>query len=284
VTTMLDTICLITGASNGIGKATAARLAQMGATILAVSRDRTRGDAAAADIRRHAPQAQVEVLIADLSRLDDVRRLAAKVADCHERLDVLINNAGAVDFRRETTADGLDATFATNHLGPFLLTNLLRPQLAASGAGRVITVASSGHRQVKAIPWADLPRGSDMTALQAYQTSKLLNVLFTYELARRLAGTRVTANCADPGFVRTQLGRDATGPFRVFLRLTRPWQSSPATGAETSVYLASSTAAGKATGGYFSKSRQTKSSPLSQDREAAKRLWELSTKLSLIES
>jgi NAD(P)-dependent dehydrogenase (short-subunit alcohol dehydrogenase family) len=277
---MVNTVCLITGATNGIGKATAARLAQLGATILAVARDTARGDTAAADIRRHVPQAEVEVLTADLSRLDDVRGLAAYVADRRDRLDVLINNAGMVNFRREITADGFDATFATNHLGPFLLTNLLRPLLVASAGGRVITVSSSGHRQVRAIPWVDLPHGHGMTALQTYQTSKLLNVLFTFELARRFAGTRVTANCADPGFVRTELGHDATGLFRIFLRATRPWQSSPATGADTSVYLASSPEVATVTGRYFSKSSQTTSSDLSQDPDAAKRLWELSTNLT----
>jgi NAD(P)-dependent dehydrogenase (short-subunit alcohol dehydrogenase family) len=284
MTTMFDTTCLITGATNGIGKATATRLAQMGAKILAVARARDRGEAAAADIRRHAPRAEVRVFVGDLSRLDDVRRLAAQVTERHGRLDALINNAGMVNFRGEITADGFDAAFATNHLGPFLLTNLLLPLLAGSSGGRVITVTSSGHRQVKAIPWADLPRGGGMTALQTYTTSKLLNVLFTHELARRLAGTRVSANCADPGFVRTELGRDATGPFRVFLRLTRPWQSSPATGAQTSVYLASAPEGAQVTAGYFSKSRQTKPSELSHNQEVAQRLWELSTKLSRLQT
>jgi NAD(P)-dependent dehydrogenase (short-subunit alcohol dehydrogenase family) len=268
--------CLVTGATSGIGKATAVRLAELGATILAVARDRARGEQAAAEIWRRAPRARVEVLTADLSRLGDVRMLAAQVQDRYDRLDVLVNNAGVATFRRELTPDGLGVTLATNHLGPFLLTNLLLDQLKQSAPARVITVSSDRHTQLRSIPWDDLEHRRDCT----YKASKLLNILFTYELARRLAGTGVTANCLSPGFVRTELGREATGAFRVFLRLARPFQSSPEAGAQTSVYLATSPEVAELSGRYFEKCTPTESSALSRDPAAAKRLWQLSTELS----
>jgi retinol dehydrogenase 12 len=268
--------CLVTGATSGIGKATAARLAELGATVIAVARERARGEQAAAEIRRRAPRSRVEVLTADLSRLGDVRTLAAQVQDRHDRLDVLVNNAGVAKFRPELTPDGLGVTFATNHLGPFLLTNLLLDQLRHSAPARVLTVSSDRHKQQRSIPWEDLEHGHDCT----YKASKLLNILFTYELARRLVGTGVTANCLSPGFVRTELGREATGAFRVFLLLTRPFQSSPEAGAQTSVYLATSPEVSEVSGRYFEKSTPAESSTLSRDPAAAKRLWQLSTQLS----
>jgi NAD(P)-dependent dehydrogenase (short-subunit alcohol dehydrogenase family) len=267
--------CLVTGATSGIGKATAARLAELGATVIAVARDRTRGEQAAADIRRRAPLPRVEVLTADLSHLGQVRTLAAQVQDRHDRLDVLINNAGVAKFHRQLTPDGLGVTLATNHLGPFLLTNLLLDLLKQSAPARVVTVSSAWHKRQRSIPWDDLEPGHDCS----YEASKLLNVLFSSELARRLAGTGVTANCLSPGFVRTELGREATGAFRVFLRLARLFQSSPEAGAQTSVYLATSPAVAQVSGCYFEKCATAQSSALSRDPAAAKRLWQLSTQL-----
>jgi NAD(P)-dependent dehydrogenase (short-subunit alcohol dehydrogenase family) len=205
-----------------------------------------------------------------------VRTLAAQVQDRHDRLDVLVNNAGVATFRQELTPDGLGVTFATNHLGPFLLTNLLLDQLTHSAPARVITVSSDRHTQQRTIPWDDLEPGHDCT----YKASKLLNILFTYELARRLAGTGVTANCLSPGFVRTDLGREATGAFRVFLRLSRPFQTSPEAGAQTSVYLATSPEVAEVSGRYFEKRALAESSALSRDPAAAEQLWQLSTQLS----
>jgi retinol dehydrogenase 12 len=268
--------CLVTGATSGIGKATAVRLAELGATVLAVARDRARGEQAAAAIRQRAPRAQVEVLTADLSRLGQIRTLAAQVRDRYDRLDVLVNNAGVAKFRPQLTPDGLGVTFATNHLGPFLLTNLLLDQLRQSAPARVVTVSSDRHTQQRTIPWDDLEPGHDCT----YKASKLLNILFTHELARRLVGTGVTANCLSPGFVRTELGREATGAFRVFLRLARPFQSSPEAGAQTSVYLATSPEVAEVSGHYFEKRAPAESSALSRDPAAAERLWQLSTQLS----
>jgi retinol dehydrogenase 12 len=268
--------CLVTGATSGIGQATAGRLAQLGATIIAVARDPARGEQAAAAIRQRAPRSQVEVLTADISRLGDVRTLAAQVQDRYDRLDVVVNNAGVAKVRRELTPDGLGVTFATNHLGPFLLTNLLLDQLRHSAPARVLTVSSDRHTQQRSIPWEDLEPGHDCT----YKASKLLNILFTHQLARRLSGTGVTANCLSPGFVRTELGREATGAFRVFLRLSRPFQTSPEAGAQTSVYLATSPEVAEVSGRYFEKCAPAESSALSRDPAAAERLWQLSTQLS----
>ena len=268
--------CLVTGATSGIGQATALRLAERGATVIAVGRDRVRGEQAAAAIRRQVLGARVEVLTADLSRLGQVRTLASQVQARHPRLDVLVDNAGVAKSRRELTADGLGVTFATNHLGPFLLTNLLLDLLCRSAPARVITVSSDRHTQQRSIPWGDLQPGHDCT----YKVSKLLNIVFTYELARRLAATGVTANCLSPGFVRTDLGREATGAFRVFLRLTRPFQSSPEAGARTSVYLATSPEVAEVSGRYFEDCALAESSALAHDPAQAKRLWQLSTQLS----
>jgi NAD(P)-dependent dehydrogenase (short-subunit alcohol dehydrogenase family) len=268
--------CVVTGATSGIGKATAIRLAELGHTVITVGRDRARGEQAATQLRTRAPRAKIQVLTADISRLGQVRTLAAQLHDRHDRLDVLVNNAGVATFRPQLTPDGLGVTFATNHLGPFLLTNLLLDLLTGSAPARVITVASDRHKQQRSIPWEDLQPGRDCS----YKASKLLNILFTYELARRLAGTGVTANCLSPGFVRTELGREATGAFRVFLRLARPSQTSPEAGAQTSVYLATSPAVTEVSGRYFEKSTPAQSSALSQDPAAAKRLWQLSTQLS----
>lgn len=269
--------CLVTGASGGIGKATALGLARLGASVVIVSRDRDRGDAAAEEIRRRVPGARLDVLTADLARLDDVRALASQVQGRYGRLDVLINNAGVIMFQRELTPEGFEMTFATNHLGPFLLTNLLCDLLRTSAPARVITVGSAVHKQVRSIPWSDLPAA--MLPGPAYQTSKLLNLLFTAELSRRLAGTGVTANCAHPGFVRTDLGRHVTGAFGLLIKATRPFQISAEAGAKTSIYLASSPEVAEVTGGYFAKCRPATPSALAGDREAAERLWQLSEQL-----
>ena len=272
--------CLVTGATSGIGKETAVRLATLGANVIIVARDPVRGEAAGDQIRRRAPLARVETLTADLSSPAHVRLLAAEILDRYDRLDVLVNNAGVIAVRRELTADGFEATFATNHLGPFLLTNLLRGLLERSAPARVVTVASAAHRQVRTIPWEDLPRGGPPGYRQMYPLSKLLNILFTAELARRLAGTGVTANCLHPGFVRTALGRDVTGVPGALIRLALRLRPGPATGAETSVFLASSPEVAGVTGGYFVKRKLTEPSALARDTRAAARLWTLSEELT----
>jgi NAD(P)-dependent dehydrogenase (short-subunit alcohol dehydrogenase family) len=271
--------CLVTGATSGIGRAAAGRLAELGADLVVVARDPARGGAAAGEIRRRAEGARVDVLVADLARPDAVRALAAEVGDRYDRLDVLVSNAGVIKYRREATPDGFEATFATNHLGPFLLVNLLRGLLERSAPARVVVVASGVHRQVREIPWDDLAEGRRFDRMSAYAVSKLLNILFTGELARRLAGTGVTANSVHPGFVRTDLGRDVTGAFGQLLKLVRPFQASPERGAATVVHLASSPDVAEVSGGYFANRRQAEPSALARDRAAAERLWALSARL-----
>jgi NAD(P)-dependent dehydrogenase (short-subunit alcohol dehydrogenase family) len=280
VETLSGKTCLVTGATSGIGKETAAQLAMLGAGVIIVARDAARGAAAAAEIRQRAPRAQLGITIADLSSLAQVRRLAAEVMTEYGRLDVLVNNAGVISLDRKLSADGLEITFATNHLGPFLLTSLLRGLLERSAPARVVTVASGVHRQVRAIPWEDLAHGGQSGQGQAYAVSKLLNVLFTAELARRLAGTGVTANCLHPGFVRTALGREVTGIPGAAVRLALRLRPGPAAGARTSVYLASAPEVADQSGGYFVKSRPARPSALAMDTQAAARLWALSTELA----
>jgi NAD(P)-dependent dehydrogenase (short-subunit alcohol dehydrogenase family) len=276
---MSGTTCLVTGATSGIGKETALRLAMLGATVIIVARDASRGAAAEAEITGRLPLAKVEVMTADLSSLAQVRRLAGDVLGRHSRLDVLVNNAGVIPARRQLTGDGLETTFATNHLGPFLLTSLLRGLLERSAPARVVTVSSAVHKQVRAIPWDDLPRGAQSRQAQAYPVSKLLNVLFTAELARRLAGTGVTANCLHPGFVRTSLGRDVTGVLGTVLPMILRLRPGPEAGARTSVYLASSPEVAGVTGGYFVNCKPAEPGALAKDTQAAARLWALSEDL-----
>jgi retinol dehydrogenase-12 len=280
VTTMSGKTCLVTGATSGIGKQTALRLAMLGATVIIVARDAARGEMAGDEIRQRVPLAQVQILTADLSSLVQVRRLAEEVLARNDRLDVLVNNAGVIMTRQQLTAEGLETTFATNHLGPFLLTNLLCGLLARSTPARVVTVSSAAHKQVRTIPWDDLPHGTQAAHGQTYPLSKLLNILFTVELARRLTGTGVTANCLHPGFVRTALGRDVTGVLGAILRLVLPLRPGPATGAQTSVYLASSPQVAETTGGYFVKCKPAEPSALARDPRAAARLWTLSEQLA----
>jgi len=276
---MSGTTCLVTGATGGIGKETALQLAMLGATVIIAGRDAARGAAAGAEITGRVPLAHVEVMTADLSSLAQVRGLAGGVLSQHGRLDVLINNVGLISPRRQLTADGLETTFATNHLGPFLLTNLLRELLERSAPARVITVSSSAHKQVRAIEWDDLPRGAQSSQARAYPVSKLLNILFTAELARCLGGTGVTANCLHPGFVRTSLGRDVTGVLGTVLPLILRLRPGPAAGARTPVYLASSPEVADVTGGYFVNCKPGEPSALAKDPQAAARLWALSEDL-----
>lgn len=279
-TTMRGTACLVTGATSGIGEQTASGLARMGAAVLIVARDAERGAAVAADIRATAPQGTVELFVADLAAQADVRQLATDVADRHPRLDVLINNAAAVNAEHRLTIDGIEATLAVNHLAPFLLTQLLLGTLTAAPAGRVITVSSYMHHRMKAIPWDDLQGEHGYRGQDAYNLTKLMNILFTYELARRCAGTSVTANALHPGWpLKTNLGREQHGARGAFDRITKLVGSSAAKGARTSLYLASSPAVAGASGGYYAKCKPVTSSKLSHDEDSARKVWQLSADL-----
>lgn len=268
---------LVTGGTGGIGLATATALAGLGARVGIVGRDAARSEAAAAKLR--ASGGQVDVFVADMSSQDEVRRLAQEVLALYPRLDVLVNNVGGYWATRRTTVDGLEHTFAVNHLAPFLLTNLLLDRLRASAPARVVTV-SSGAQAMGRIDFEDLQGEQEYSGQRAYNQSKLANVMFTYELARRLDGSGVTANVLHPGVVRTNFGReDSKGWMRLMLPVIRPFMKSPERGAATSVYLASSEEVKDVTGRYFANSKPKTSSKASQDAAAAARLWDVSADL-----
>jgi len=274
---MKGTVCVVTGATSGIGKAAATALARLGATVVLVGRDRGRTEAAAAEIARVSaspPRAEV----ADLASLEQVRGLAGRLAGL-ERIDVLINNAGLVLGERRITPDGLEHVFALNHLAPFLLTNLLLPKLTASAPARVVTVTSDAHSAARLdLSNPNLEHGWD--SWRSYANSKLANILFTRELARRLDGTGVTANCAHPGVVRTGFGRESKPLLKLGIMIARPFMLSPERGADTIVYLASSPDVAGQTGGYYVKRQRREPSAAARDDAAARELWELSEKLT----
>jgi NAD(P)-dependent dehydrogenase (short-subunit alcohol dehydrogenase family) len=275
---MQSQVCVVTGATSGIGKAAAAALARQGAEIIVVGRDPGRAEATAAAIQADgAPPPKVE--IADLARLDQVRALAGRLNQTLDRIDVLINNAGLVLNERQVTPDGYEHVFAVNHLAPFLLTNLLRPKLTASAPGRVITVSSDAHTAAR-LDLDDPNLEHGWSSWRSYSNSKLANILFTRELARRLDGTGVTANCLHPGVVRTGFGRDARPLMRVGITIAKPFMLSPERGADTMVYLASSPDVAAKTGGYYVKRQLREPSAAARDDGLARRLWEISERLT----
>ena len=279
---MAGRVCLITGASNGIGKETAVALAAMGADVLMVARDPARGEAALADVRTRSGTSSVELLLADLASLDEVRRLARDVRARHGNLNVLVNNAGAFNSQRSETTDGFETTFGVNHLAHFLLTGELIDLLKTSAPSRIINVSSAAHIGAR-LDFDDLQSKRHYGGMRAYGQSKLANVLFTYELARRLEGTSVTANAVHPGVVLTGFGRNNTGlmglGFEVFQIFARPFLLTPERGADTMIYLASSPAVEGVTGKYFVKRLAVPSTPSSYDEAIQKRLWEVSERL-----
>ncbi|MCI0354121.1 MAG: SDR family oxidoreductase, partial [Acidobacteria bacterium] len=274
---MRGKICLITGATLGIGKETALGLARRGAHVVIVGRDADRTRTAADWIRREAGTEQVAFLLADLSSQADVRRLARGFRDTYSRLDVLVNNAGGIFTRRETTADGFERTWALNHLAYFLLTQELLELLKASAPARIVNVASTMHTG-GVIDFGDLQGEKSYRAIRAYSQSKLANVLFTYALARRLQGTGVTANCLHPGGVATGFGQNTPGALKLLLRLAKPFLITAEQGAATSIHLASSPDVEGASGRYFTKCRPARSSSASHDEALQERLWALSLK------
>jgi len=270
---------LITGGTGGIGRATAEGLAAMGARVAITGRDLARTKAAAAQIAA-ASGATVDAYAADLSSQAEVRRLADEVLAAYPRLDVLANNVGGFWAHRHVAADGLEHTFALNHLAPFMLTNLLRDRLIASAPARIVTV-SSGAQSMGRIDFDDLQGGRSYSGQRAYNQSKLANVMFTYELARRLEGTGVTATVLHPGVVRTNFGaEDQAGFFRVMSVVARPFMKTPAQGAEAPIYLASSPDVEGVTGRYYANRAAKTSNKASYDIEAATRLWQVSADLT----
>jgi NAD(P)-dependent dehydrogenase (short-subunit alcohol dehydrogenase family) len=273
-------ICLVTGATHGIGRATAEALAKMGATLLLHGRDSLVVGVVCREISRSAGAGTVTGVVADFSSLGAVRRLAQEVATQHGRLDVLVNNAGTAVTERKETADGLEWQFGVNHLAPFLLTNLLLDELKKSKAARIVNVASMAYRRAH-LDFDDLQAArKSYNTLAGYSASKLANILFTLELARRLEGTNVTANCLHPGVVATNIFRNLGMMGKVFTVVGRPFMLSPTKGAETSIYLASSPDVAKVSGKFFDKSNEAPLLPHATDMEAARRLWEVSEQLT----
>ena len=270
---------VITGATSGIGEVAALTLAKMGARIVFVARDKSRADATLARLRSSAPGIAHSMHLADLSRLAEMKRVAAQIADQEPRIDVLINNAGAMFATRQLTEDRLERTFALNHMAYFVLTAGLREQLLASGAARVISTASEAHRGAN-LDIDDLQFAKGYGALKAYNRSKLCNILFTRELPRRLRGTGVTANCLHPGFVATRFADQSGGLISNVVWLAKFFAISPAKGAETIVYLASSPNVAGTTGEYFYKCLPTKPSTRALDDRAALELWQRSAALA----
>ncbi|WP_342378641.1 SDR family oxidoreductase [Myxococcus stipitatus] len=272
-------VCLITGATGGIGLETAKALGRMGATVVLVGRDPGRTQAAVEAVKQAVAGAQVDTLRADLSSMQSVRALAADFRSRYSRLDVLLNNAGLIIDRRQTTVDGFEATFATNHLAPFLLTHLLLDLLEASGPSRVVNVSSDAHRVGK-VDFDDLQSERSYDGFRVYATSKLANILFTRALAKRLAGTAVTTNAVHPGVVRTGFGHNTQGFFRWIVKLGAPFMLSAEGGARTSIYLSSSPEVEGVSGQYFIRRRQRKPSAAAQDDVSAERLWLESARLT----
>jgi retinol dehydrogenase-14 len=276
--TMVNKMVLITGGSGGIGKATALGVARMGAHVAIAGRDRARIEGAAREIRT-AGHGQVDAFVVDLSSQTEVRRLAGALLETYPRIDVLINNVGGYWHTRHSTADGLERTFALNHLAPFLLTNLLLERLRQSGPSRVVTV-SSNAQALGRIDFDDLQGENSYSGARAYNQSKLANVMFTYQLANRLQGSDVTANALHPGVVRTTFGaEDPRGIQRVLIPFARPFMKTPAQGAATSIRLACSAALEHTTGQYFANGKAKRSSQGSYDQAAAARLWQVSAQL-----
>ncbi len=271
---------LVTGGTGGIGRATAVGLAALGARVGITGRDQARAEAAAVGVRAAPGSPAVDVFAADMSVQAGVRRLAAQVLDTYPRLDVLVNNVGGFWAHRHVTADGLEHTFALNHLAPFLLTNLLLDRLTASAPARIVTVSSGAHAR-GFLDFDDLQGERNYSGQRAYSQSKLANVMFTYELARRLEGTGVTATVCHPGVVRTSFGaEDQAAYVAVMIRVARPFMKTPARGAVTPIYLASSPAVEGITGRYYGNRKPTTSSKASHDTTAAARLWQASAGLT----
>jgi NAD(P)-dependent dehydrogenase (short-subunit alcohol dehydrogenase family) len=279
-TRMHGKVCLITGANSGIGKETALGLAQMGATVVMVSRDHIKGEEALQEIKTRSGNDDIHLMLADLSSQASIRQLVENFQQHYQQLHVLINNAGVVTLKRRETVDGLEMMFAVNLLAPFLLTNLLLDTLKASASARVVNVSSDSHESGY-FKLDDLQSEKSYRFMRTYGQSKLALVLFTYELAHKLQGTAVTANCLHPGFVATNIGQNGVGPAGrsviklIFSRLG----ISPEEGAKTTIYLASSPEMEGITGKYFVKSIPVRSAAISYDESLQRHLWEESAKL-----
>jgi NAD(P)-dependent dehydrogenase (short-subunit alcohol dehydrogenase family) len=269
---MRGKVVVVTGGTSGIGQVAAEQLAGMGARIVLVARDPARTQATLERLRQAGPGVEHSAHLADLARIADTRRVGAEIAATEPRIDVLINNAGALFNTRQLSADGLEMTFAVNHMAYFVLTEALLPRLTASAPARIVSTASAAHSGAM-LDFDDLQMAKGYSGFGAYGRSKLANILFTHELARRLSGTGVTANCLHPGFVATRFGDSSGGLTQLIMPIAKLFAISPQKGAETIAYLACSPDVASTTGLYFSQYRPTTPSPEAQDDAAAARLW-----------
>jgi NAD(P)-dependent dehydrogenase (short-subunit alcohol dehydrogenase family) len=276
---MTGKICLITGGNSGIGKATAVRLAKMGATVVIVSRNKEKGETAVTDIIAKSGNNNVELIQADMSSQSSIHKLAEDFKARHEKLRLLINNAGVYLTKRSETEDGVESTFAINHLGPFLLTSLLLDTLKTSAPSRIVNVTSDAHNGAK-INFEDLQGEKRFSGWQAYGQSKLAMILFTHELAKKLEGTGVTVNSAHPGVVRTNFAKNNGGIVMLGFRFLGIFFISPESSAKRILYVATSGDLEGVTGKYFTKMHEVRSSPESYDDDAARRLWLVSEQLA----
>jgi len=280
---MKGKVVVITGATSGIGEVAARRLAAMGARIVLVARDAARGQESLARLAQSGAGVTHSIYYGDLSRISETKRVAAEIAAAEPRIDVLINNAGALFGTRQVTADNLEQTFATNHMAYFVLTLGLRESLFAASPARVVSTASAAH-QGYTLDFDDLQAAKGYSAIKAYGRSKLCNILFTRELARRWSGKGVTANCLHPGFVASRFGDGSGGLLSRVVRVAKVFAISPEKGAQTIVYLASSPDVGAISGEYFYKCRPATPTAGGRDDAAAKRLWMESAEIAGIES
>jgi retinol dehydrogenase-12 len=276
---MAGKVCLVTGGTSGIGAVTAVELAKKGAEVVVVGRDPSKCEATVSRIEEEAGTPKALAILADLSSMAEVRRAASEFSDRFDRLDVLVNNAGALFMDRRESVDGFERTFALNHLAYFLLTNLLLDRLKASAPSRVVVVSSDAHRGAK-IDFDDLQSTSKYRGLRAYGQSKLANVLFASELSRRLEGTGVTVNALHPGVVKSSFFSGSGPAWWVMRRLVSMIAITPDQGARTTIYLAGSPEVEGVSGQYFVKERAVTPSPGARDEEAARRLWEVSERLT----
>lgn len=280
---MQGKVVFITGATNGIGKVTALELAKKGATVVIVGRDAEKTETTVQEIRAASHNDKVEYLLADLSSISEVRRLAEEFKQKYPRLDVLINNAGMYFATREETVDGYERTFALNHLAYFLLTNLLLEVLKSSAPSRIINVSSAAHRTA-VLDFNDLQsKNYGMAGFRAYGLSKLANIMFTYKLARMLKGSGVTVNALHPGGVNTGFGKNNGGLMKLAMNIFGSFSLTPEQGAETSIYLASSPQVEGVSGEYFYQCKPIRSTEISYDEAAQDKLWEISKQMTGLE-
>lgn len=281
---MAEKICLVTGSTSGIGKITAQSLAKQGAKVIIVSRNKEKCAFTVEEIKKLTASNEVDFIAADLTSQKEIHKLAKQFTDSYPRLDVLVNNAGGLFLSRELSVDNIEMTWALNHLNYFLLTNLLIDSLKASNAARVVNVSSVAHENGN-IDFANLQGEKKYSGWTAYCQSKLANVLFTYELARKLSKTKITVNALHPGVVGTNFGTNNKGLMGKLIQLyLNIFSISDKEGAETSIYLASSTEVQAVTGKYFIKKKQRNSKPISYDEQLAKKLWDISKELTKLES